>query len=392
MKKVLFITDFFKPDPGGIEKLYAGIARNWERGRFRVCVTAKSSGSTLEERLLFDETAPYTVDRIPPDSDLFFWKSRHNFRYALSLVLDRFLPDHLVFGGMECLFHFPYRLIEERQIPFSICVTGADLKRAERLRLFRYRNRFKAARHFFVVSGSLAAPLLKYGVPPEKIELLPPGYELHRSRGDAAPFDPSVVRQLKKKSILLAVGPLVPWKGFESAIEAMGLIRERSDSVHLVIAGSGPEYQFLQELIRVRNLESCVTMTGFISEPEMEWLMKHATLLVQPYTSGRGTERGPGMALIEAAHFGLPVVAGRTPLSAERIIHGKNGLFVVPGDSVALANRLLELLTSPPLLRKMGLEAKQIARREYQIETTCRTIDRIVSNGAQSGPGGQKRR
>ena len=67
------------------------------------------------------------------------------------------------------------------------------------------------------------------------------------------------------------------------------------------------------------------------------------------------------VAMLEAMAAGLPVVSTSTGSSRELVQDGVSGWLVAPGDHVALAERLVQVLTDPATSAEFGLAAAAAA-------------------------------
>ena len=71
------------------------------------------------------------------------------------------------------------------------------------------------------------------------------------------------------------------------------------------------------------------------------------------------------VALSEAAGCGLPVVSTRVGGTPERVIDGKTGLLVEPGDADNLASALVALIRDPEKARRFGRAGRELAVKKY---------------------------
>ena len=93
-------------------------------------------------------------------------------------------------------------------------------------------------------------------------------------------------------------------------------------------------------------------MVEFRSLPygEMHRLYEEADVVVYP-TVG---DEPYGLVPLEAMSMARPVVGSRSGGITETIVEGKTGFLVERGDSVALADRIEQLLRDPDLSQRMG--------------------------------------
>jgi glycosyltransferase involved in cell wall biosynthesis len=68
-----------------------------------------------------------------------------------------------------------------------------------------------------------------------------------------------------------------------------------------------------------------------------------------------------GLAGLEAAASGLPIIAVRATALSELVRDGLNGYLVAPGDVEAMAEQMRLLLQNPARARKMGEAARALA-------------------------------
>ena len=77
----------------------------------------------------------------------------------------------------------------------------------------------------------------------------------------------SAIRQrFEDKKLILSIGRLIPYKGYPYLIEAMALL---PDDYHLVIGGTGPLREQLEQLIQDKNLQERITLTGYIDDADL---------------------------------------------------------------------------------------------------------------------------
>ncbi|MBR1677842.1 MAG: glycosyltransferase family 4 protein [Bacteroidales bacterium] len=174
------------------------------------------------------------------------------------------------------------------------------------------------------------------------------------------PFHSEICSTLEDKRIL-AVGHLTATKNFRSLVRSFRRVADRFPQWRLDILGDGEERPLLEEEIARLSLEGQVRLRGSVTDIRKEMLS--ASLLVM-------TSRfeGFGMALVEAMHCGLPVVAYDCPEGPKAIISdGLNGYLVPPGDEAALSERICSLIEDPKKRCRMGIAAR-ISSHRYEID------------------------
>jgi rhamnosyl/mannosyltransferase len=181
--------------------------------------------------------------------------------------------------------------------------------------------------------------------------------------------DPEAVAEVRNRfgnNMILAVGRLVPYKGFEYAIRAM-----RQVSGTLAIVGVGPLEQQLRNLVTSLGLTHKVRFLGRVADVRPYY--GAAKVFVLPSISRR---EAFGIVQLEAMAAGLPLVNTHIDSGVPEVsIHGQTGLTVPPADPDTLAAALQLLLADENQRLKMGQAARSRVRAEYSLE-------RMVSNTA----------
>lgn len=160
---------------------------------------------------------------------------------------------------------------------------------------------------------------------------------------------------LRKKTILV-LARLVPVKGLDVLLAALGRLVEQHPDVELLVAGAGPLRSELEALARDAGLGAAVRFLGEVRGPEKRRLLLGCDALALPsrrLSDGR-TESAPTV-LLEALAAGCPVVASDVGGAAELL--GDAGVLVPPEDPAALAAALRRILYDPDqaaLLRRRG--------------------------------------
>ena len=155
--------------------------------------------------------------------------------------------------------------------------------------------------------------------------------------------------------LILAVGRLAYYKGFQYLIEAM----RRLPHARLAIVGEGPEHARLESLIAAADLASRVELCGQLDNDALLEMYRRADLFCLP-----SCERSEafGLVQLEAMGSGLPVVSTDLPTGMRAINrNGETGLVVPPGDASALASALGGLAGDPALRARMGEAARRRA-------------------------------
>lgn len=156
------------------------------------------------------------------------------------------------------------------------------------------------------------------------------------------------------------VAQLIPRKGHRFMLQAMVRLVELHPELHLLLFGKGPLEAELGRLIESLGLAQRVTLAGF--RDDLAKLFPCLELLVHP-----ALIEGLGVALLQAASAGVPIVASHTGGIPEAVRDGVNGLLVPPGQPEALVDALDRLLQDRALARRLGDAGRELMQREFSV-------------------------
>jgi glycosyltransferase involved in cell wall biosynthesis len=216
-------------------------------------------------------------------------------------------------------------------------------------------------------SHSAAAGLIDAGITAKKITVIHHGIDLAR-------FSATEEARLKARRYfgICDAEPLVGlgarftrMKGHDVLLKAIASLRDRGRRISTIISGKplfdGERvwHEEIHRLILALGLEDRVTLIGWLDE--LAPLYAASDVVVHPCTL---PDTLP-LAVLEAMAAGRPVVASRIGGLPELVINDRTGLLVEPGDHIALADAILELIDDPEKARRFGSNARQRAVESF---------------------------
>ena len=171
--------------------------------------------------------------------------------------------------------------------------------------------------------------------------------------------------------LILSIGRLVPYKGYEHLINAMSLL---DDSYHLVIGGMGPLQNELQALIERLSLSSRVSLAGYVGANDLpDWFHACDVFVL---SSVMKTEAF-GIVQIEAFSCGKPVVTSVIEGSGVSWVNENDvsGINVPSADPKAIADAIMAIFSSPQLYERYSRGARE---RFEKVFTKDKMIDATI--------------
>lgn len=233
--------------------------------------------------------------------------------------------------------------------PYTVSIPGSDIYLGGKNFLFRAMTAFAANRASFVLSDNAAFmnQLLALGIKPKRRKIIVYG-------ADAGKFVPTKkdLKVLKSfdldssQPIILAVGRLVPKKGFIYLVKAMPLVLKHFPRAKLVIVGDGEQRAPITEEINKLNISSSVVLAGTINYNDLPKYYNLGDVFVMPsIRDEQGNIDASPVAMMEAMACGTPVVSTKFSGSRELVVEGKTGFLVKEKDSPAISRAVVKLLS-----------------------------------------------
>lgn len=223
------------------------------------------------------------------------------------------------------------------------------------------------------------------GVEPSRLAVIPRGV-------DVKLFDPKKVSPQRINRVtagwglgenpgfkLLMPARISPWKGHETAIAAIALLKGRylePDStgqgagLALVFCGGAQGREALEKRLRAVSEESGVrAMIHFVGDcADMPAAYAWSDVVLSPSTEPEAF----GRVAVEAAAMEKPVIASRHGGARETVIDRETGFLAAPGDARALAAAIEQVWRTPPAGRRvMGEKARERAVSLFSSAAMC---------------------
>lgn len=128
-------------------------------------------------------------------------------------------------------------------------------------------------------------------------------------------------------------------KNLHEMLDAIFLLSESNNNVHLTLYGTGPDEERCKEYCSEKNITEFITWRGWISDPWSEIINRvHPTalLLTSKY-------EGLPMVMLESMSRGIPCVTSKFAGYKDVLQEGKNGYSYELGHVKSLANNLQQL-------------------------------------------------
>jgi glycosyltransferase involved in cell wall biosynthesis len=236
--------------------------------------------------------------------------------------------------------------------------TAAALAASERAAL-------ACVRHVVTTSPSTRRVLIAdYAAVPASVTVALPGIDAVAAKA----------RPRRNGVALLAVGSVVPRKGYDVLIDALATLTDLD--WRLVIAGDRTRDRATADAVAAQvaavGLGARVSMCGAVGDDELARLHTEADVFVLA-----SRHEGYGMAFAEAINHGLPVVGTRAGAIPETVPAGA-GILVDPDDRAALAQALRTMIADAGARESHAAAARAAAAQLPRWDATARVFLEVL--------------
>jgi glycosyltransferase involved in cell wall biosynthesis len=235
-----------------------------------------------------------------------------------------------------------------------------------------------------IANSAYTAESVRAAAPRARVEVVHNPVDLKRF--DPLALDRASARALlgeagRRRVLLGVVAQLSPWKGQDTAIEALGALRREGIDAQLLLIGSA---KFVERATRFDNeayvstlhelaaSEGVAERVSWLGEREdVPALIRALDVLLLP-----SWEEPFGRAVIEAMALEVPVIATDVGGPREILDDGREGLLLPPRQPARWASAIARLAADPGLAARMGRSGRERAQRQFTTEHHARaTLD-----------------
>jgi glycosyltransferase involved in cell wall biosynthesis len=205
-----------------------------------------------------------------------------------------------------------------------------------------------------------------------RVEYIPNGIDCHRFLPHATRPNASSQAPL----IISTVAGLRKVKNLPRLIRVFANLPKGGPACELRIAGNGPEYETLQEMIISQKLSDRVRLLGHMDDPSE--MLQHTDI----FAISSDTEQMP-TSVIEAMASGLPVV-GTHVGDIQHMVGPSNKAYIVePSDEDGFVRCLEKLIEHPELRQTLGDENRQKCLQEFSHSVMFERYSQLFDSAIQ---------
>ena len=172
---------------------------------------------------------------------------------------------------------------------------------------------------------------------------------------------------LKDVFTILTVAEMIKRKNYATMLKAIHEIKQ--ENIKFLICGTGAGREEVESQIKELGIEDKVQILGY--RKDINNIMTASDLFLLP-----SYQEGLTLSIIEALHFGLPVVTSNVRGNQDLIEDGKGGFICETEDYKTIAQRILEIKNNPKLFEDMRQENLNNAS-QYDLNKVIVQLEKI---------------
>ncbi|MDF0672790.1 MAG: glycosyltransferase family 4 protein [Nitrospira sp.] len=203
----------------------------------------------------------------------------------------------------------------------------------------------------------------RYGVPLERIAVLPSGTDVQRFAAREAVASRLELGLLPDRPYVGFVGSFYRYQGLACLLDAMVLVRRVHPSAELLLVGDGEAVEELKQQAKEMGFGGSVTWVGRVPYWEVPTWIGAMSVCVAPFRGDRG-ETSP-VKLFDYLACHRPVVASAIPSVVSTFTPDSGVQLVQPDDPRPLADAILALLNDPGRCARLGRQGRRFVEERF---------------------------
>ena len=280
----------------------------------------------------------------------------------LEKAIDEFKPEiiydryaHFSFSALWAAKRNKLPLILEVNSPYSIQKRQWEKLYFPWLSEMGERKIFNAAPHIIVVSTPLKKIVMNYGVPAERITVLPNGTDPERFNPN---IDDAPLREklgLQGRVVMGFVGILRRWHNIDKLINILEEIDLPKRNATMLFLGDGPSYHELVAYNKEKGSEEWIRFLGRIPHNEIQNYIAMMDIAISPHA----TPYSSPMKILEYMAMEKAILAPDMENIRDLLKDGETALLFKPDDAESLKEKLLLLIKDAKLRETLGKNARR---------------------------------
>jgi glycosyltransferase involved in cell wall biosynthesis len=349
--KILYWTDFFLPNIGGIETFSNDLIPALQGRGCDITVVTSLHDPNLPT---FEYMGSIPVYRLPTWESIRLNDLRGvlSVKKAVSALKRQLKPDlvHLHFGA-TAFFH-----LQTQAAASSPTLTTVHALPESSLGEKTLFSKVVHASHSVNTVSKVQAEMLARAYPQyaERFSHIYCGLNVPRH------YEFDFVAPSFDEPVILCLGRLTPQKGFDLALNAFARIAPNFPAARMMIVGEGVEESALKDLAANLGIARRVEFTGAVQPKDVFEVINKATMILLP-----SRFEGLPIVALQAAYMQRPIISSNVDGLPDLVVDQESGLVLENNIEDGLVESIVSLLRHPQKAIRMGQAAAKRLERNF---------------------------
>lgn len=277
-------------------------------------------------------------------------------------------------------FHVPF-VFEVRDLwPQALINCGALRNPLAIWYLRRMERRiYHAADHIIALSPGMKEGVVRTGVAPDRVTVIPNGSDLNLFHPDLNGSEVRRRRELGDAFTAVYFGAMGLANGLEYVVEAARILQERRENqIKVILHGVGSRRGHLEALVRRYDLPNVLFSDPVPDKADVARLVAACNACLTIYASPKREHSWSPNKMFDALAAGRPVLINVPGWLGDTIEENHCGLQVDSDRPESLADALEKLSKNPELCSEMGRNARGLAEREFARDLLSERFENVL--------------
>jgi glycosyltransferase involved in cell wall biosynthesis len=246
------------------------------------------------------------------------------------------------------------------------------------------RHVYGAADHVVALSPGMRDGVLAWGVPVDRITVIPNCSDTHLFGGQAGREEVRAQYGVESSLFCIHPGAMGLVNGLDYLLECGKELDARGvTDIHIALIGDGTQKSRLIARLAQEQIRS-VTIHDSIQKREMPRLLAAADVGIVSVMPHPAMEANSANKFFDFLAAGIPVLLNYGGWQAEALHTAQAGLSVSPHEPVAMADVLMTLRDDPEARKTMGRNGRRLAEEEYDRDLLAHKLEGVLTRVADA--------
>ena len=191
---------------------------------------------------------------------------------------------------------------------------------------------------------------------------------------------PEILNQYSNKFVLLYIGDTGIRRGLKTAIKATALLKNKIDTLKLVIVGKNSSDPVLKKLVKDLQIESYVDFLGWKDQSLFQSYILASDICISPLHRNLHHDTTYANKIFQYMSFAKPILVSDAIAQQKLVAKVNAGLVHKERDVEDFTHKILALYKSKPLRIELGAKGKYFVQNEFSWEETSKKLINLYDN------------